>query len=437
MTNSLNSQFYIYCDGGIGNRLNALLSGMAIARHFNLSYVVHWPLNNWCEAGFQDIFDNKENVSTLSLKDLAGQMNECKMLLHDEMASTSLGVEFSSAYAFESLDDFHQQLIQHPQAVFYYPALIPQWVPGEAIANALRSLNFSPQICGEVVQFIEHHLKKPFHGLHLRRTDLTVGLTDLEVFKLAQHDADEVFYVCSDDPLAEALASAHSNVFSRKKQHKVEKMVKGSDWTSLQPDDDGRVYHGNIQRGKASVIEAVIDMLILAHGNIVGYSGSTFQQMARLIGSESPLLNWPKPRPLMFHSPTELKRQISAGVLSSDALIQSCNQMGTNGHIADAIELLQFSTSKFNATELNSILHTLAIFYLNQQLPQLAQTLLQKIVSSEPNRASSLLHLAYADLLIDDATSASAAMHQFMALKQCVNDSDQAVMNYLLSKLPA
>ena len=159
-TNS-SHQLYIFCDGGIGNRLNALLSGLAIARHFNLNHVVHWPVNNWCEAEYQDIFENKENISTLSLKNLAGQMNECKMLLHDEMASKSLGVEFSSAYAFESLDDFHQQVIQHPQAIFYYPALIPQWVPSDAIANALRSLNFTPQIRGEVVQFIEQYLKKP------------------------------------------------------------------------------------------------------------------------------------------------------------------------------------------------------------------------------------------------------------------------------------
>ncbi len=435
MTYSLNTQLYIYCDGGIGNRLNALLSGLAIAKHCNLPYVVHWPLNNWCEAGFQDVFDNKENISTLSLKNLAGQMNECKMLLHDEMASNTLGVEFSSAYAFESLDSFHQQVIQHPQAIFFYPALIPQWVPRNAIADALRSLNFTAQIRHEVVHFIEHHLKKPFHGLHLRRTDLTVGLTDLEVFKLAQHAADEVFYVCSDDPRAEALASAHTNVFSRVKQHKVEKMVQGSDWTSLQADDDGRIYHGNIQRGKASVIEAVIDMLILAHGNIVGYSGSTFQQMARFIGAESPLLNWPKPTPLLFQSPTELKRQISAGVITSDELIQSCNQMGIHGQIADAIELLQFSTSNFKASDLNSILHTLSICYLNQQLPQLAQPLLKKIVHTEPSRTSSWLHLAYAELLIGDTTSASDSLVQFKALNQAVNDSDQAVLSYLLTKL--
>lgn len=436
MTTTSSRQLYIYCDGGIGNRLNALLSGLAITRHFNLSHVVHWPANNWCEAEYQDIFKNKENISTLSLKNLAGQMNECKMLLHDEIASKALGVEFSSAYAYESMADFESQVVQHQASIFYYPALMPMWVPHELITDSLRTLSFTKHIREEVVKFIELELKKPFHGLHLRRTDLTVGLTDIEVFKLVQHHSNEVFYVCSDDPDAEALACAHPNVFARIKQHHVEKKVVGSDWKSLQADDDGRTYHGNIQRGKASVIEAVIDMLILAHGEIVGYSGSTFQQMSRLIGAEAPLLTWAKPTPLTFHSINELKKQISAGVLSCDALIQACNQIGIAGQIADAIELLQFSTTHFKGFELHSILHTLSVFYLNQQLPQLAQIILKQIVASEPTRASSCLHLAYAELLIGNTSAGSDAMHQFKVLKQNVSGSDEMVLNYLTAQLP-
>ena len=57
--------------------------------------------------------------------------------------------------------------------------------------------------------FISNTLVRPFHGLHLRRTDLRVGLSDAEVLALVQRHPKEVFFVCSDDPQAEALACAH------------------------------------------------------------------------------------------------------------------------------------------------------------------------------------------------------------------------------------
>jgi len=47
---ALADDLLIYCDGGLGNRLNALLSGLALARHFGLEHTVHWPVNANCGA---------------------------------------------------------------------------------------------------------------------------------------------------------------------------------------------------------------------------------------------------------------------------------------------------------------------------------------------------------------------------------------------------
>jgi len=76
----------------------------------------------------------------------------------------------------------------------------------------------------------------------------------------------------------------------------VGKRNAAEDWFALTADDDGRLYHGNIDRNTESVVEAVIDMLILAHASIVGYSGSTFQNMARLTGECAPIVQLDKPK---------------------------------------------------------------------------------------------------------------------------------------------
>jgi hypothetical protein len=264
------SKIIIYCDGGLGNRLNALLSGMAIVHYFGIDYVIHWPTNQWCAAAYSDILSQEAHVSTASLISLKGTLGDYAMLLHDSIASDALGVPFASAYDYTSLDDLHEKLLKSGQHLFFYPALVPQWIPEALIHAEMRNLSFTPHITSEVENFIRSTLKKPFHGLHLRRTDLNIGLTDLEVFKIAQGNPDCSFFVCSDDPQAERLASGHPNVFSRTKTSYVQKKQGDDSWLALSKDEDGRTYHGNIQRNKESVIDGAIDMLILAHLASIG-----------------------------------------------------------------------------------------------------------------------------------------------------------------------
>ena len=51
-------QLLIYCDGGFGNRFNALVSGLVLARTLGLAPQVVWPVNNWCGAALGDLFEN-------------------------------------------------------------------------------------------------------------------------------------------------------------------------------------------------------------------------------------------------------------------------------------------------------------------------------------------------------------------------------------------
>jgi hypothetical protein len=437
MNDTSPTHIHIFCDGGIGNRINALISGLAIARHFGLAYRVYWPTNNWCSAAFSDIFQNIEPVCELSLSDLKGKMDGARMLLHDAIASECLGVEFASAYAFESMEDFKGRALHDGRPLFFYPALMPEWVPAVLVHEALKGLAFTDHIQRQTSGFIRETLVKPFYGLHLRRTDLKVGLTDEEVLHLVSGNREAVFYVCSDDPVAEALASAHPHVHSRSKEHYVEKKIKGGEWTAACADDDGRMYHGNIQRGRESVIEATIDMLILAHSEIVGYSGSTFQRMARLIGEVNPLVHLERPAPLTFFSNSEIKRQLEARALPLDTFLHICNAIGTAGRVEQAIELLRAAAGYFEGPELLTVLHSLAVFCLNRGQAQLAHIYLKHVVTADPGRASSWLHLALAGVLLNNATLAAESMRLFRSSAQNgVSANDQALFDFLQPRIP-
>jgi len=402
MSDFSNKIIHIFCDGGIGNRINALISGLALANHFSLKIYVYWPINSWCGASFQDIFQNSLHIKTNALNQLAGEFVNAKFLLHDEIGAQFLNVSFASAYDYQTLDDFQLRALSCSSDIFFYPAIIPQWIPEELIHQALVQLIFTKQITDPVIDFINGNLKRPFHGLHLRRTDLRVGLSDDEVFSLVQRYPDEVFFVCSDDPQTELLASSHPNVHARTKLHHVEKIKLDSAWISLSIDNEGRQSYGNINRSREAMIDGTIDLLILAHGQIVGYSGSTFQRMARLIGDISPLVTLKRPSALPYFSPSELKVQIERQLISPGALFQVCQNMIQVGDIAHAFDLMRLGYELLPSSSRLDIAHNLGVMHLNQNQPRQACLYFTHVLQIQESHYSSLLHFAYASTLLSE-----------------------------------
>jgi hypothetical protein len=411
------ARMIIFCDGGLGNRINSLISGLAIAHYFKLSYCVHWPINNWCAASFSDLFKSKHLTSNLSIKTLRNQLKSNVFLLHDQIASEALNVVYGSAYNYESMHDFEQKVILTGKNIFYYPAVLPKWIPYELIQNELKNLDFDEYITSEVKKFILEKINGPFYGLHLRRTDLNVGLTDHEVQILVTHHKGKKFFVCSDDPIAESLASVHSNVYSRHKTSFVTKKEIDQGWMSQCQDDDDRTYHGNIFRGKDSVIQGTIDMLILAHSNIVGYSGSTFQSMSRMIGDINPIVSIPKPQSFDFFSKNELKKQIDNGSISLQELIQKCAIISNHFGQYEATSLLEVYYEKCDASDTPFLLYTLGIHCLNNERPRMAAIYFDHLTTKQPENHSGWLHLCYAFLLMNDLNSAAKAFSVFEHLR--------------------
>jgi hypothetical protein len=354
----------IYCDGGFGNRFNSLVSGLAIASFLGWRPTVYWPQNNWCRAPFGDIFSSDLDVSGDSLTKLAGGVGNRLPMLHDDLAVDLLQCKFSSAYKYDSLESL-RQTAEGYEGIFYYPALIPKFIPQSLINGVIMDLEFTPFIKKEAKSFLEHNFKTPFYGIHLRRTDLHLGYSNAEVEQLVNSKPDILFFACSDDPITEKIVAAYPNVRVRSKQSYAGKKVEGASWNALTLDDDSRPYYSNIERDADSVIEAVVDLLILGHSTIVGYTGSTFQAVSRLVCDIRPLVGVNRPPQIDFICVSDEIRKISGKQYTVAELLDVVKKLEATGRLGDAKDVLRKSLDGFTGEDLASILVNLSICVFN------------------------------------------------------------------------
>ena len=75
----------------------------------------------------------------------------------------------------------------------------------------------------------------------------------------------------------------NDNAFAYPKVKYVEKLTDDGGWRDTVVDDDGNEYSFNIERSDESVIDAMVDLLILSKSTILNTSESTFLKTALLI----------------------------------------------------------------------------------------------------------------------------------------------------------
>lgn len=274
---------HVYCDGGFGNRLNGLVSGLLFAEAAALRPIVVWPCNNWCGARFSDIFEQQD--FQILERELAAYPPQKEMfdffMTEDHLG---MGVANLSPLAVESLANALDYLDRGSKDVFFHSPLIPSYFEMESVCGVLRKLTFQPNILGSAENFRKTSgLGENYYGLQIRKTDFgSGGADDDALFSLVQKAGDKKFFICSDNKDVEARFSRLHNVAVYEKKAYVEKLVPG-DWTALAADHSGRVYPCNVNRSAQSVIDAVVDLLVLSHSQVVKTSNSTFLNAALLL----------------------------------------------------------------------------------------------------------------------------------------------------------
>jgi hypothetical protein len=266
------NKIYILCDGGFGNRLGALIPGLILADKFNREPVISWPITNWCECPFDDIYESFCESNTKNCYDLFSENLNAHFLIHENQTDDfgdkpKLLLEKEYQVHSENLGNIIDGLTNIPieEDIVFFNHLIPSYFSEDIIVKYLKKLKLKQNILDKVVTFCDtNSIDSNVSGAHLRKTDFPTSmmLDDTQLFNHLNTDVDSRFFVCSDDLDTEKKFSKFPNVSIYEKN------------SSVITNNNNRY---DIIRPSESVIDGIIDMLILSRTTITNTNfGSTF-----------------------------------------------------------------------------------------------------------------------------------------------------------------
>ncbi len=277
---------HVLCDGGLCNRLNALIFALILKRRFGGEWSISWPRNNWCGAAFGQLFIIPMPVDELTIEDYKARENRSLLLMHENQ----IGFATERLIINKTLTSYGQygHLLSGARrdglSVVYFNSLLPPFVSDDDIRDALSLLRPSPEVATVAARFVaKHGINAGTVGLHIRKTDFGDAVDDQALFAQVQGHPRR-FFVCSDDAAVNRRFAALPNCSVFDKSAFPEKLEGTAGWQHWTTDAEGRQFPFNIKRGDVSVIEGLVDLLILSRTEIVVTSGSTFLSTARMFG---------------------------------------------------------------------------------------------------------------------------------------------------------
>lgn len=272
-----NTYTYIFCDGGLGNRMGCLIGGLYFAKETNRTPIVIWPENNWCGCSFEDLFEFTMEFKNWGLNETVSNTNNFDYVVHEFSQFSQFNLNlFQNNY--ESLIHFKEKKTN----VVYYHNVIPEYIDEQIQLNHLKNLKINIKILQEVKTFLNKFGNKKVYGIHFRKTDFHNFLNEDFYDNAIKQNLNDLFFVCSDDKETELKFKQNQNVITYEKNNYVSKLIDGS-WNDGIIDSEGRRFRFNVNRSKQSVMEAFVDMLILSNTEIITpNTGSTFLNFSKL-----------------------------------------------------------------------------------------------------------------------------------------------------------
>lgn len=273
---------HVLCDGGLCNRLNALIFALILKRKFGGNWRISWPVNNWCGAPFESLFTSPLPHDERGIESF--KLNEHRHLLL--MHENQVGFDPARLVINRTLTSYaeYEQLLKSHDSVVYYNSLLPPFVTLDEVRDALSLLGLNAEVAARAAAFVlQQRIDAQSLGLHIRKSDFGDAVNDQALFEQAQASPRR-FFVCSDDAAVNTRFAALPNCAVFEKTAFPEKLDGQAAWLHWTVDAEGRRFPFNITRSGASVVEGLIDLLILSQTEIVPTSGSTFQATARLFG---------------------------------------------------------------------------------------------------------------------------------------------------------
>ena len=273
----------IYCDGGFGNRFNALVVGLLIAEVGNFKPVIFWPSTNWCRSLFKNIFKNNYDAFDQDLTYFKNNHEDYAFVMHTN--SENLSGEIRHPDSFNSIQeviDYYNQ--SNKQKFVYNNSTLPCYCFSDHFRKIIGNLKFTDIITNKTSEFIKT-INSEFTGIHLRNTDFHDNDRSKfdQIELIVKTNPDINYFICSDDKELEKRFTQNNNAFAYSKTKYVEKLTDDGEWRDTVVDDEGKEYSFNVERSDESVIDAMVDLLILSKSTIIQTSESSFLKTALLI----------------------------------------------------------------------------------------------------------------------------------------------------------
>jgi hypothetical protein len=267
-----------FCDGGLCNRLNVLIFGLILRKKYGHNWELAWPKNTWCGAGFSKLFDLDAVVHDQPITYYKEHEQKFNFLIHENQGNFEADlIRYNTDFLNYSQ---YELFLNSYESVFYYNNLIPKFVSFDEIRDGLNNLRINNGVYAKATEFTQlNNINESVYGLHIRKTDFGDKINDNELFQLVSTRAAR-FFVCSDDEEVNNRFAQLPNCSVFKKFHFPQKRVETAHWLHWNTDAEGRNFPFNIDRSEDSVIEGLIDLLILSRTQLVNTSHSTFLNMA-------------------------------------------------------------------------------------------------------------------------------------------------------------
>ena len=261
----------LFAHKGLSNRINVLISGLALAEATGREFRMLWPRTPACGAAFAELFANDwpvDEVTAEAVRNLPYGWSQHNPNPPDLLAATDPEIVLGS----------HHRLVR-PEIYPAHAALV-----SACLANFLQLQPAEP-IALRVKDFQERHFRPTMIGVHLRRGDFVAIRPDMlentdaalsAVAAWLEQSPQAGIFLASDDGAPSSLKTAPAEgVRERFAQHFGERVV----WT--QPRSLDRSSPEAVQDG-------LVDLWLLRQTDyFVGSEGSAFSRLA-VYGREVP-----------------------------------------------------------------------------------------------------------------------------------------------------
>jgi len=272
-----------FCDGGLGNRLATLVTACALTLRSKVKWRVVWPENNWCGASFGSLFSTSMQTSASHLTDFGRHLDRYTFVMHENQLKWE-NAEIVNIAKFRSFDDFLGGVESSKRPIFLYTNFLPEFVGSANFADLTALLKSRADLQKITKTFVEAFgIDKTVIGIHIRKTDFSQEINDEGLFRDISGRPRQKYFLCTDDAVVSHRFSQLDNCIVFPKSHYPVRLRGNEDWVAASTDDQGRTFPYNISRSSSSVVEALIEMLILSKTTILHTSGSSFLRSAQFM----------------------------------------------------------------------------------------------------------------------------------------------------------